>query len=53
MKSEDAQAVSEVHPALKTTLAQRITPQALMQHVLPLHKSNNPLPPQLQILLYL
>lgn len=42
MKSEDAQAVSEVHPALKTTLAQRITPQALMQHVLPLHKSNNP-----------
>ncbi|OWZ55023.1 calcium/proton exchanger [Cryptococcus neoformans c45] len=42
MKSEEAQAVSEAHPALKTTLAQRVTPQALMQHVLPLHKSNNP-----------
>ncbi|WVF70873.1 calcium/proton exchanger [Kwoniella sp. CBS 6097] len=39
MKSDEAAAVSAMHPAVKATLTQRITPQAVMQHILPLHKS--------------
>ena len=30
-----------MHPALRSTLNQRMTPQAVMQHVLPLHKGPN------------
>ncbi|KAK8865678.1 calcium/proton exchanger [Kwoniella newhampshirensis] len=38
MKSEDAvAAIGAGHPAVKAALAQRMTPQAVMQHVLPLH----------------
>lgn len=40
MKSDEAAAIQAMHPAMKTTLTQRITPQAVMQHILPLHKSN-------------
>ncbi|WWC88111.1 calcium/proton exchanger [Kwoniella dendrophila CBS 6074] len=36
---ETIAAVQAMHPAVKATLTQRITPQAMMQHVLPLHKS--------------
>ncbi|OCF42485.1 calcium/proton exchanger [Kwoniella heveanensis CBS 569] len=39
MKSDEAAAVSAMHPAVKATLTQRITPQAVMQHILPMHKS--------------
>ncbi|WWC68422.1 calcium/proton exchanger [Kwoniella pini CBS 10737] len=39
MKSEDA-AIQAMHPAVKATLTQRITPQAVMQHILPLHRAN-------------
>ncbi|WWD18141.1 calcium/proton exchanger [Kwoniella shandongensis] len=38
MKSDDAAgAIGAGHPAVKATLAQRITPGAVMQHVLPMH----------------
>ncbi|WVQ85360.1 calcium/proton exchanger [Cryptococcus sp. DSM 104549] len=45
MKSEEAAALGGVHPALKATIAQRLTPQAL-GHILPLHKSNTASPAQ-------
>ncbi|WVQ97234.1 calcium/proton exchanger [Kwoniella sp. CBS 9459] len=46
MKSDEAAAISAMHPAVKATLAQRITPQAVMQHILPLHKSTTSSPVQ-------
>ncbi|WVR05634.1 calcium/proton exchanger [Kwoniella sp. DSM 27419] len=46
MKSEEAAAIHAGHPALKSTLTQRITPQAMMQHVLPMHKSTSASPAQ-------
>ncbi|WRT65915.1 calcium/proton exchanger [Kwoniella shivajii] len=46
MKSDAAAAIQAMHPAVKATLTQRITPQAVMQHILPLHKSNTASPAQ-------
>nr|XP_018264944.1 calcium/proton exchanger [Kwoniella dejecticola CBS 10117]OBR87102.1 calcium/proton exchanger [Kwoniella dejecticola CBS 10117] len=41
MKNDEASAaIQAMHPAVKATLTQRITPQAVMQHILPLHKAN-------------
>ena len=37
MKAEE----QPIHPALKATMNQRITPQAVMQHILPLHRDGN------------
>lgn len=37
MKAEEL-AQAPMHPAHRATIAQRITPQAVMQHILPLHK---------------
>ncbi|WVQ71105.1 calcium/proton exchanger [Cryptococcus sp. DSM 104548] len=39
MKPEEHQALG-VHPAVKATLTQRLTPQALAQHLLPLHQQH-------------
>lgn len=38
MKAEEA-AHGPMHPAHRASIAQRITPQAVMQHILPLHKN--------------
>ncbi|OCF75230.1 calcium/proton exchanger [Kwoniella mangroviensis CBS 8886] len=46
MKSDEANAIQAMHPAVKATLTQRITPQAVMQHILPLHKSTTASPVQ-------
>ncbi|ORX35412.1 hypothetical protein BD324DRAFT_632740 [Kockovaella imperatae] len=40
MKAEESAAL---HPAIRSTLNQRVSPQALMQHILPLHKGANSL----------
>lgn len=38
LKPDDV--LSSLHPAMKASLSQRMTPQAVMQHILPLHKDN-------------
>ena len=41
MKADEA-LHGPMHPAHRATLTQRITPQAMMQHILPLHKGQDP-----------
>ncbi|ODO11891.1 calcium/proton exchanger [Cryptococcus amylolentus CBS 6273] len=41
LKPEEHQALG-VHPAVKATLTQRLTPQAFAQHLLPLHQQQKP-----------
>ncbi|KAK4685726.1 Ca2+:H+ antiporter, partial [Tremellales sp. Uapishka_1] len=40
MKSDEAPPTGPMHPALRNTLTQRITPQNVLQHVLPVHKTS-------------
>lgn len=43
MKAEEHPAAAPgLHPSLRSTLVQRATPQAVMQHVLPIHKDRAP-----------
>ncbi|EIW72870.1 hypothetical protein TREMEDRAFT_42047 [Tremella mesenterica DSM 1558] len=39
-----ADEISHLHPAVRQTLRQRITPEALLQHVLPMHRDGSSTP---------